>query len=90
LPFGRIRPAKILVDVEDFSLRWFFQSDQVSEQRAFAATAATHDDENVPIVDREIEIPHENEAIEGHRQVAHRDMRLTIFTVCGWTGHLTH
>ena len=47
----------------------------MSEQGALAAAAAAHDDEDIAMVDREVEIAHEHEAAVGHREIAHGDVR---------------
>jgi hypothetical protein len=51
------------------------QADHVAQQGAFAAAAAAHDDEDVPPVDREREIPLDDKTAVRHGQVANDDVR---------------
>ena len=46
------------------------------QQRALAATAAAHDDEDVATEDREVEIALDHEVAVGHIEVFNGDMRL--------------
>ncbi len=70
LSFGEIEFA-----VQHFAFGRLDQSNHVPQQRAFAASAAAHDHEDVVRVDFEIQIVHHDEGAERHRQVAHRDGR---------------
>jgi hypothetical protein len=47
-------------------------------QPLLAATASAHDDEDIAVIDREIEVSHEHEASVGHGQVADRNVRLSF------------
>src|SRR5262249_20371400 len=62
--------------VQDLALRGLEQPDQVVEQRALPAAAAAHDDAHVSAVHGEVEIAHDDEAAEGHRQVPNLDVNL--------------
>jgi hypothetical protein len=56
----------------------------MAQQRALAASAAAHDDEDVAALYHEIEIAHQDKTAVSHRQVAHDDVRFragAIFTV---------
>ena len=46
------------------------------QQRALAAAAAAHDDEDVAAADGEIEVALDDEIAIGHVQILDRDMRL--------------
>ena len=48
----------------------------MAQQRALAASAATHDDEDVAAPNNEVEIAHQNETAVRHRQVLHDDVLL--------------
>jgi hypothetical protein len=48
----------------------------MSKQRALAAPAAAHDDENVAMGDRERQVPLDDEVTIRHRQVLDRDVRI--------------
>src|SRR4029077_15058868 len=72
------------VSVCDLARRRFLEPDQMTQQRALAASAAAHDDEDVAALHHEIEIAHQHETAVGHRQVAHDDVRFragVIFAV---------
>jgi hypothetical protein len=60
----------------------------MSQQRAFAAAAPAHDDKYIPMIDGEVEIAHEHEAAECHREVFDTNVRL-MFSVRAWTGHVS-
>src|SRR5262249_4888004 len=62
--------------VQDLALCRLEQPDQVVEQGALPAPAAAHDDAHVSAVHGEVEIPHDDEAAERHRQMAHLDVGL--------------
>ena len=47
----------------------------MAQQRAFSASAAAHDDEDVAVLDGEIDIAHQHEAAIRHREVFHDDVR---------------
>jgi hypothetical protein len=57
-------------------VRWRFEPDQVSQQRALAAAAAAHDDEDVTALDGEDEVALDHKAAIGHGQIPDRDVRL--------------
>ena len=59
--------------LEHIALRGLLKADQMPEQGAFAATAAAHDDENIPSADREIQIALDHGVAVCHGQVAHLD-----------------
>src|SRR5262249_61373908 len=68
---GEVRPV-----VEDLALRRLEQADEMVEQRALAAAAAAHDDAHVSAAYGAVEVPHDDEAAEGHRQVPNLDVGL--------------
>jgi hypothetical protein len=88
LAFNRIGISKIVIAIEDFSLRRLIETDQVPEQGALAATTAAHDNKNVSTLDGEVKIAHQNEATVGHGKVAHRDVRCRRGTVVMRFSHL--
>jgi hypothetical protein len=50
------------------------EADQVAQQGAFAAAAATHDNEHIAAAYGEAEIALDDEITVGHGQVLHRDV----------------
>ena len=54
------------------------------QQRALAASAAPHDDEDIAVEDRKAEIALNDKIPVGHIQVFHRDMWLGGWTSRPW------
>src|SRR6202043_1186594 len=76
LPLLRRGPREVYVSVNDFSGGGILEADQMAQQRALAAAATAHDDEDVAAPNNEVEIAHQNETAVRHRQVSHDDVRL--------------
>ncbi len=52
----------------------------MTQQRAFAASAASHDDEDIAVADSEVDVAHQHETAIRHREVFHDDMRLVVLS----------
>jgi hypothetical protein len=50
----------------------------VPQKRALAAPASSHDNKDVPPIDREVEIPHNHETPVGHGEILDRNMGICI------------
>src|SRR5208283_2125099 len=74
LPGGIAIPETHVI-VEDPSLGRFFEADEAPEKCALAASAPTHDDENITVLYGEIEIALNHKASVGHGEVAHFNAR---------------
>src|SRR5712664_721860 len=73
--------------VEDRPPGRLVQSDEVPEQRALPAAAPSHDDEDVALVDREVEILHDHRAAVRHGEIAHRDLGTRLAALFRCRGH---
>ena len=54
------------------------EADEMAQQRAFAATAAAHDDEDVAAMHREVQVMLDHEVAVGHGEVPHRDVSFRL------------
>src|SRR5439155_4734349 len=75
-----IRAGEIHPSVNYFTCRWFLQSNQMSQQRAFTATGAAHNDEDLMLRYGEVQIAHYDHIAEGQRQAAYFNLERTVFT----------
>jgi hypothetical protein len=65
-----------LAVVEDLPFARLEETDHVLQERALAAAAAAHDDEDRAARDLEVQVAHEDEAAVGHGEIAHGDVRV--------------
>src|SRR5262249_59440973 len=80
--------GEIFIGVQGIPPGWLDQTDHVPQQRTFSRATAAHDDKDIPMIDGEVEIAHEHEAAERHREVFYGDVRL-MFSVRARTGHVS-
>ena len=78
LPNVLVCRPEVDVIIEHTAFTGAFQADENGHHGAFAAAAAAHDDENVTVVDREIQIAHQDEIPIPHGQVLDRYVRLWL------------
>src|SRR5207237_5337602 len=64
-----VRAPKTLAIIENVALGRALQADHVPEQRAFATSASTHDDEHGAASDASVDVPHDLVRTVGHGQV---------------------
>src|SRR5262249_51920817 len=66
--------GEVDVAVPDRSLRRLVQADQMTEERALPAPAASHDEEDIAAPDAEGEVAHDHEVAERHGEILDVDM----------------
>src|SRR5262249_37865268 len=85
--------GEIDVLVENFAFGRFNQSDQMAQQGAFATPAASHNDKDVAMTHREVEVAHQDETPISHRKIADDDMRFrrgTLRYLRLWSTSFSH
>src|SRR6185369_10223214 len=74
LPRLRIGAREADTVVQHLALQRLVQPDHVAEQRALAAAAAPHDDEDVAAPDGEVQVAHDDDVAVADGQVANLDV----------------